>query len=496
MRAVFGLGVGLAVFCTATLASAQRLPGAGIDTHLFRPALDSKGFFAVNGADVMPGGHVSTGLVLDYGHDLLRASPPIVRNAFAGTFHFDYGIADRALVGLSLPAILMQGPGGLDVQAIQHVALQGKFKVTDWFALGAQVGIPVSDAARDGGADPSLWFWPQAIFEKRTDRFRIGLEVGWRGHAASDTTIRIDHGQLRDGSRITYGAGASYRILEPVDVVAETYATYLLSDSAGPLRASNEVLGGIKVFVEKSSYLMLGAGPRYTSGFEAADFRATIGFIFEPKMEPSTGAGEREPTFVEEPPRPPLPPPPPPPEPGDYDQDGVPDAEDACPTVKGIKRPENPKWNGCPDVKIDPNGELFILDKIHFETDSAKILPDSFPILDKLAKVLEEHPEFALIEIAGHADERGAEKYNLTLTQARVNSVMSALVSRNIEKQRLRAKGYGFYCPLEDGHDESAWKENRRVEFKIVKGGPNSTTPPLGCANAVAHGVRPDPIPE
>jgi outer membrane protein OmpA-like peptidoglycan-associated protein len=520
MRASF-VAIAVALLLVSSNASAQRLPGNGLDTHLFRPALDSKGLFAVNGADVMPGGHFSTGLVLDYGHNLLRASPPIVRNAFAGTFHFDYGIADRAIVGLSMPAILMSGPGALDVQAIQHVALQGKVKITDWLAIGAQVGVPVSSAARDGGADPSVWWWPRAIFEKRTEKFRIAFEAGWRGHVASDTQVRLDHGTVRDGSRITYGAGASYRILDPVDVVAETYATYLLSDSAGSLRASNEALGGIKVFVEKNSFLMLGAGPRYTSGFEAADFRATIGFVFEPRLESQQGAGgqDEETMLVDtdgdgipdsedacpyvKGPRtndphtngcPPIKEPPPP-EPQDFDHDGIPDAEDKCPLQPGPKRPDMPQYHGCPDVGLGP-GTIFILKQIHFEVNSARILPESNPILDGVAQVMREHPEITLIEIAGHADERGGEKYNLNLTQARVNSVMNALIARHVEARRVRAKGYGFYCPVLDEHNEEAWKENRRVEFKILKGGPNGEPPQLGCANATAHGVSPDPIPE
>lgn len=525
-----GSSLGFAVFVFLGLASspasAQRLPGGGIDTHLFRPALDSKGLFAVNGADVMPGGHISTGLVLDYGHDILRApSPaaPILRNAFAGTFHFDYGIGDRGIVGLSLPAILMSGPGGLDVQAIQHVALQGKVKITDWLAIGAQVGVPVSDAARDGGADPSVWWWPRAIFEKRTEKFRFALEAGYRGHVASDTQIALDHGVLKDGSRITYGGGVSYRILDPVDIVAETYATYLLSNSAGSLRASNEALGGIKVFVEKSSFLMLGAGPRYTSGFEAADFRATIGFVFEPRIESRRGTGgqDEETMLVDtdgdgipdtedacpyvKGPRtndphtngcPPIKDPEPPVE-GDYDHDGIPDVEDKCPLKAGPRRPDMPQYHGCPDVGLDPGGgKIFILKEIHFEVNSARILPESNPILDAVAEILDEHPEISLVEIAGHADERGPEKYNLTLTQARVNSVMSALIARKIDSKRIRAKGYGFYCPLVDEHNEAAWKQNRRVEFKVLKGGPSSDPPELGCANATAHGVSPDPIPQ
>src|SRR5262249_4875492 len=134
-------------------------------------------------------------------------------------------------------------------------------------------------------------------------------------------------------------------------------------------------------------------------------------------------------------------------------------------------------------------------DKILFKTGSAEILPESFPILDSVAKALEEHPHIKLMEVSGHADERGAEKMNLTLTQARVDSVVAALIERHVDRTRLRAKGYGYYCPLEEGHDEKAWGKNRRVEFFIVKTDRGATGVKLGCENAASHGVTPAPVP-
>ena len=59
----------------------------------------------------------------------------------------------------------------------------------------------------------------------------------------------------------------------------------------------------------------------------------------------------------------------------------------------------------------------------------------------------------------------------------------------------VRSKGYGKYCPLAPGHDEDAWEQNRRVEFKIVKTLDGPTGAELGCPTAAAHGVTPDPVP-
>jgi outer membrane protein OmpA-like peptidoglycan-associated protein len=556
--------------------------GDGLDTHLFRPALDSRGIVSVNGVDVLPGGAFSLGLVIDYGRGLLRApGGPLVDSSFTGTFHVDYGVGDRAVVGVSAPVILMSGEArpavtgwtsqAVDVQSLQHVALHGKLKLLSaaaeargvGLAVAAQVGVPLTDAPRNAGADPSFWYWPSIVLEKRFgvgERLRVALEAGYRGHAASATTLELAEGRVRDGGRVTYGAGASYRVADAVDVLAETYGTYLVSDSAPAQRPSNEALGGFKVFVERSSYLVVAAGPRITNGFEAADLRGVIGFVFEPPAGDSDGdhvldaeddcpavAGVRSsepkqngcprdsdldgvpdtedacpyvkgvrtsdprtngcppdddgdgipnasdacpqvPGIRTDDPRtngcPPLP---------DGDHDGVPDAEDACPDVAGPRHPD-PKRNGCPDVLIGP-GTITVFEKILFRTASAEILPESGPILDKVAAALNQHPEFVLVEVAGHADERGAEQLNLRLTQARVDSVMRALAERGVTRSRLRAKGYGYYCPLEEGHDEEAWSRNRRVEFLVVKTAAGKTGVPLGCANAAARGVLPDPVP-
>src|SRR5450432_3821018 len=72
--------------------NADRLAGngAGMDTHLFRPAVDSKGFFSVNGSDILGANDFSFGLVMDYGHNIMRLDPghdadALIRHSFQGT---------------------------------------------------------------------------------------------------------------------------------------------------------------------------------------------------------------------------------------------------------------------------------------------------------------------------------------------------------------------------------------------------------------------------
>ncbi len=178
--------------------------GKGFDTHLFRPALDSKGFFATNGTDILGKNDISFGLVLDYGKSLLRVGDrgqddgQLINHSFQGTFQFNYGIANILVLGLTMPVNLMSGGAQVnkavppvatqtgptassvngqqwfgnefDSQTVSYIALHGKLRILRvergfGLAVSTQVGIPVSDAPRDAGADPSVWVWPQVIGE-------------------------------------------------------------------------------------------------------------------------------------------------------------------------------------------------------------------------------------------------------------------------------------------------------------------------------------------
>ncbi len=75
-----------------------------------------------------------------------------------------------------------------------------------------------------------------------------------------------------------------------------------------------------------------------------------------------------------------------------------------------------------------------------------------------------------------------------------MNSVVRALISRGIDRSRLRSKGYGEYCPIDPAHNEQAWEQNRRVEFKILKTQDGPTGVEVGCSNAEQHGVVSEPV--
>ena len=107
---------------------------------------------------------------------------------------------------------------------------------------------------------------------------------------------------------------------------------------------------------------------------------------------------------------------------------------------------------------------------IHFDLDKSNIRADDMGALDQKVAILQANPNLR-IRIAGHCDERGSDEYNLALGNRRAQAAKQYLVSHGIDASRIETQSWGEERPLVDGHDESAWSQNRRDEFEIVSGG-------------------------
>ncbi len=75
------------------------------------------------------------------------------------------------------------------------------------------------------------------------------------------------------------------------------------------------------------------------------------------------------------------------------------------------------------------------------------------------------------VEIAGHCDERGTDEYNMALGMRRAVSAKQFLVDRGIAESRITVRSRGEEQPLDPGHNEEAWTQNRRGEFRVTSGG-------------------------
>ena len=113
-------------------------------------------------------------------------------------------------------------------------------------------------------------------------------------------------------------------------------------------------------------------------------------------------------------------------------------------------------------------GQTFALKNIFFEFDRAELLPRSHFELDKLVKLLRQHPGM-VIEIGGHTDNRGSADYNLDLSRRRAAAVTDYLRLRGVAHERVRYRGYGASQPLGSNTTETGRSRNRRVEFRVIE---------------------------
>ena len=118
------------------------------------------------------------------------------------------------------------------------------------------------------------------------------------------------------------------------------------------------------------------------------------------------------------------------------------------------------------DILTALNTEGHIALYINFETGRSDIKPESQLILDQIAEMLKTNSALK-ISIEGHTDNVGSLTSNQTLSENRAKSVMNALISKGIDKNRLSSKGWGQTKPIADNKSQDGKAKNRRVE--IVK---------------------------
>lgn len=109
------------------------------------------------------------------------------------------------------------------------------------------------------------------------------------------------------------------------------------------------------------------------------------------------------------------------------------------------------------------------LETVYFDYDRAVIRDDQKPTLRANASAINANPAWRTVVIEGHCDERGSEEYNLALGERRANATKQYLVDSGIQGSRIDTVSFGESKPSVQGHDESAWKWNRRSEFRVIR---------------------------
>lgn len=108
------------------------------------------------------------------------------------------------------------------------------------------------------------------------------------------------------------------------------------------------------------------------------------------------------------------------------------------------------------------------MEDVFFDFDQAVLRDDAKASLNRNVAWLKSNLG-ADITIEGHADERGTNEYNVALGERRAKAVQEYLVAAGIAANRIRTISYGEERPFVLGHDESAWRWNRRGHFVVQR---------------------------
>jgi peptidoglycan-associated lipoprotein len=128
---------------------------------------------------------------------------------------------------------------------------------------------------------------------------------------------------------------------------------------------------------------------------------------------------------------------------------------------------------GIPSVGPDrfknyiPHPEILKAYSVYFDFDSSVIKSGEKPKLTSVAEYLKAHPGEA-VRVEGNCDERGTEEYNRSLGERRALASREALVEQGIDALMVETISYGKDRPAAPGHDESAWRLNRRSDFIVL----------------------------
>lgn len=104
-------------------------------------------------------------------------------------------------------------------------------------------------------------------------------------------------------------------------------------------------------------------------------------------------------------------------------------------------------------------------ERVFFDTNKSTLRPEAMEVVRIVAESLRREPPDVALFIAGHADERGANDYNLNLSIDRADALADAILADGVDVASVWRVGFGEDLPLIAGSNEYAWGQNRRIEF-------------------------------
>ncbi|WP_448569910.1 OmpA family protein [Thalassotalea ganghwensis] len=146
----------------------------------------------------------------------------------------------------------------------------------------------------------------------------------------------------------------------------------------------------------------------------------------------------------------------------DSDQDGIINSNDICPNTPASDKVDD---KGC-TVFTKENSTMTLL--VNFDNNKAIVKPEYYGDIAKAASFMKRYPHVTLT-IEGHTSSVGSASYNKTLSQKRADAIVAILVDEfNVDRNRLKAVGYGEERLLDSADNEQAHRSNRRIQATVT----------------------------
>ena len=144
---------------------------------------------------------------------------------------------------------------------------------------------------------------------------------------------------------------------------------------------------------------------------------------------------------------------------------------DAAASAPASPEPTSPKALlarlGLGAAEMEAEGRLLRSGTVRFAFDRAELRAESEPVLDPIARLLQEHPAITRLRVEAHTDNVGSDERNLTLSAERALAVARYLARHGVACERLVAVGFGPLLPI-ISETRPSRDVNRRIEFVVL----------------------------
>ena len=114
------------------------------------------------------------------------------------------------------------------------------------------------------------------------------------------------------------------------------------------------------------------------------------------------------------------------------------------------------------------NREEFAAQTVYFDFDKSVVKASEVGKIEEVARRMKANFQGKALRIEGHCDERGTEEYNRALGDKRALSIREKLAQLGLDPEMLPTISFGEDKPADHGHDEAAFKKNRRGELILL----------------------------